>query len=103
MVRAYRHHTPEEDELCYSTRYLGALAKIRVLKETLKQIQLLNSSGIGIRVQTSGDTCLPASGNMLWIGGGFTCVWFDGCDQPVVWPMADLEVSNARVKCRDCC
>lgn len=91
-ARGYHRHTKEEDELCFSTRYNRALARIRVLEEASKRWRKWEADiGLGIRVNTRG-ACLPASGLMLWNGDGFALVWFDGCDQPVVWPCNDLEV-----------
>jgi hypothetical protein len=44
----------------------------------------------GVAVKACGE-CSPGSGYMLWYGGGYGMVWFDGCDRPVVWPCANLE------------
>ncbi len=94
-ARAWHRHTAEEDALTYAYRYRLARAEIRALKAASDRLLAIDAKWVqgtvSIPVRTCGS-CLPASGDMLWRGGGFALVWFEGSDAPMVWPYADLEV-----------
>lgn len=90
-MRGWHRHTAEEDKLRYSTKYVYALEEIKSLRTSLEHMSKLFSSSTEVPVKTRGE-CLPASGYMLWSGGGFALVWFEGSNVPMVWPNADLEV-----------
>lgn len=85
----------EDSNLAYSTRYNHAIIRLGVLERDAERRRKLDESwvpgSVSIPVRTCG-ACLPAAGDMLWSGGSFALVWFSGCDRPVVWPSADLEV-----------
>ncbi len=95
-VRPWHRLTRAEDDLTYHYKYHLKLAEIQALKEDAKRSLALDIRSLevnGIRVRTFGE-CLPASGVMLWKGGGYTLVWWDGGDAPMVWPVGDLEVAE---------
>lgn len=96
-ARPWHRHTRAEDELSWSYRYLLKCAEIRTLKEVAERRKILDDmaarSNNIVNVRTCGQ-CLPASGVMLWKGGGYSLVWFEGADAPMVWPCANLEVSE---------
>jgi hypothetical protein len=99
-ARAFRLLTGTKDDLAVSYRYSCALATIRQLKNQITRIETLNkASDIGdqqIGVKTHGDWT-PASGLMLWRGGNFALVWFDGADAPTVCPFSSLVIDELKV------
>jgi hypothetical protein len=96
MTRPYHLHTRAEDELMYSYRYRCALGRIRALEEIIARMQLLDGALIGVRVSTCG-ACLPAFGTLVWKGGAYALVWFDGSDAPVAWPLVNIEIAAGAI------
>jgi hypothetical protein len=83
-----------DDERLYRRRLLY---KIRVLEACAERRRGLDAAWrvppiAGVSVRTCGD-CSPGEGLMLWSGGGYALVWFNGCDCPAVWPCINLEAA----------
>ena len=98
-ARVYRHLTgPHKDDLAVSYRYACALAVIKQLKDNIARIEALNKEvgGGQMAVKTHGDWT-PAAGIMLWRGGAFALVWFDGADAPTVCPFSSLVIDELKV------
>ena len=94
VARPWHRLMAAEDEHTLAYRYQCALARIRSLEQAMERQRLLDAGWspdcASARVRTSGE-CLPARGDMLWKGGGYALVWFDGSDRPAVWPCANIE------------
>jgi hypothetical protein len=97
-VGANRLHLRRElGDLKLSYRYSELLLRLHELEGKIARRDRFDAAWrfpqqtAGVPVKTCGD-CTPSSGMMFWQGGSYALVWFDGCDQPAVWPRVDLEL-----------
>ena len=91
----FNSRTAGEQELKFAYRYKKALNRIHELEDSIFKRQEFDAieKHRGLVVKTTAD-CLAASGVMLWHGQRHALIWFNGCDQPVVWPLADLVIAE---------